>query len=48
MDTLKEENILDEPPLLPRSGWQNRQAWLKVLIRVKRSLDIAEINTWLN
>ncbi len=32
-----------QSPLLPRSGWQNRRAYLSVLIRAKQSLDIAEI-----
>lgn len=30
-------------PLLPRSSWQDQQTFLKILIRAKRSLDIAEI-----
>ncbi|MCC5653985.1 hypothetical protein LC609_30250 [Nostoc sp. XA013] len=29
--------------ILPRSGWQNRRAFLKVLVKAKQSLDIAEI-----
>lgn len=33
-------------PLLPRSSWQDQQAFLRVLIRAKRSLDIAEINAY--
>lgn len=36
-----------QAPLLPRSGWQNRRAFLSVLIRAKRSLDIAEITATL-
>ena len=32
-----------QSPLLPRSGWQNPRAFLSVLIKAKRSLDIAEI-----
>jgi hypothetical protein len=32
-----------QSPLLPRSGWQNRRAFLIVLIRAKQSLDIEEI-----
>ncbi len=32
-----------QSPLLPRSGWQNQRAFLSVLIKAKRSLDIAEI-----
>ncbi|MBD1930051.1 hypothetical protein H6F74_28050 [Trichocoleus sp. FACHB-90] len=36
-----------QAPLLPRSGWQNQRAFLSVLIRAKRSLDIAEITATL-
>ena len=37
-----------QSPLLPRSGWQNRRAFLSVLIKAKRSLDIAEITAFLD
>lgn len=37
-----------QAPLLPRSGWQNQRAFLSVLIRAKRSLDIAEITAFLD
>ncbi len=30
--------------VLPRSGWQDKKAWLKAVIRAKRALDLAEIN----
>ncbi len=36
-----------QAPLLPRSGWQNRRAFLSVLIRTKQSLEIAEITATL-
>lgn len=39
---------LDSQPLLPRSAWQDRQALVKVLIRAKKSLDIAEITAFLS
>ncbi|MDJ0692177.1 MAG: hypothetical protein QNJ41_27255 [Xenococcaceae cyanobacterium MO_188.B32] len=29
--------------ILPRSGWQDKTAWLKAIIKAKRALDIAEI-----
>jgi len=41
------DNQVDTQPLLPRSSWQNYRAFLKILIRAKRSLDIAEINPFL-
>ena len=34
-------------PLLPRSGWQNQETFLRILIRAKRSLILAEINAYL-
>ncbi|MEH1870149.1 hypothetical protein [Nostoc sp.] len=51
-DNLELSNSLDnqhnvESPLLPRSGWQNRRAFLSALIKAKRSLDIAEITSFL-
>jgi hypothetical protein len=38
-----DDQLNTQSPLLPRSGWQNQQAFLRVLIKAKRSLDIAEI-----
>jgi hypothetical protein len=29
--------------LLPRSGWTDRRAFVKVLMKTKRALDLAEI-----
>ncbi len=34
----------DSQSILPRSGWQDKKAWLKAVIRAKRALDMAEIN----
>ncbi len=42
-----DSQIDPQSPLLPRSGWQNQQAFLRVLIRAKKSLDIAEITATL-
>ncbi|MEH2179230.1 hypothetical protein [Nostoc sp.] len=37
-------SILDvRSPILPRYGWQNRRAFLKVFVKAKQSLDMAEI-----
>lgn len=33
----------DSQFVLPRSGWQDKKAWLKAIIKAKRALDIAEI-----
>ena len=30
--------------VLPRRGWQDKQALLKVIMKAKRALDIAEIS----
>lgn len=38
----------EQPLLLPRASWQDQKALLKVLIRVKQSLDIAEITALLD
>lgn len=42
-----DSQIDPQSPLLPRSGWQNRRAFLSVLIKAKQSLDIAEITATL-
>ena len=48
----KKENSLKSSDLssqlLPRQGWQNKQAFFKAIIRAKRSLDIAEISQLLD
>ena len=48
----KKENSLKSSDLssqlLPRQGWQNKQAFLKAIIKAKRSLDIAEISQLLD
>jgi hypothetical protein len=37
------EDMLTSLPLLPRSGWQDEQAFLKAVIRAKQALDMAEL-----
>ncbi|WP_392533424.1 hypothetical protein [Nostoc sp. C117] len=37
------EDMLISQPLLPRSGWQDQQAFLKAIIRAKQALDMAEL-----
>ena len=34
--------------LLPRQGWQNKQDFIKAIIKAKRTLDIAEISSILD
>ena len=34
--------------VLPRQGWQDKQAFVKAIIKAKRALDIAEISNFLN
>lgn len=34
--------------ILPRQGWQDREAWIKAVIKAKRALDIAEISILLD
>ena len=34
--------------ILPRQGWQNKQAFLKAIIKAKRTLDIAEVSNFLD
>ena len=34
--------------VLPRQGWQDKQAFVKAIIKVKRALDIAEISHFLD
>lgn len=46
MNIMKEttdDSATNAQSLLPRPGWQNQRAFLSVLIKAKRSLDIAEI-----
>jgi hypothetical protein len=49
---LSKDSVNDEldsqHPLLPRTGWQDRQAFFKALVKAKRSLDIAEITALLS
>ncbi|WP_375498181.1 hypothetical protein [uncultured Nostoc sp.] len=48
-DNFKSLNSISDAqyPILPRSGWQNRRAFLKVLVKAKQSLDMAEITATL-
>ncbi|MBD2243793.1 hypothetical protein [Nostoc sp. FACHB-888] len=47
-DDFESLNVSDvRSPILPRSGWQNRRAFLKVLVKAKQSLDMAEITATL-
>lgn len=34
--------------VLPRQGWQDKQAFVKAIIKVKCALDIAEISYFVN
>ena len=34
--------------VLPRQGWQDKQVFLKAVIKAKRALDIAEISKLLD
>ncbi|MEO0014384.1 MAG: hypothetical protein RLZZ535_2773 [Cyanobacteriota bacterium] len=34
--------------VLPRQGWQDKQAFVQTVIKAKRALDIAEISHLLN
>lgn len=33
-------------PVLPRSAWQNQEAFLKLLLKTKKMLDIAELSSF--
>jgi hypothetical protein len=46
-DRIKEAN-LNSQSILPRQGWQDKQAFVKAVIKAKRALDIAEINNLLS
>jgi hypothetical protein len=46
-DRIKEADS-NSQSVLPRQGWQDKQAFVKVVIKAKRALDIAEINDLLN
>ncbi|WP_019503879.1 hypothetical protein [Pleurocapsa sp. PCC 7319] len=37
----------DSSSVLPRQGWQDKQAFIKALIKAKQSLEIAEISNFL-
>ncbi|MGL6338778.1 MAG: hypothetical protein ACRC80_06525 [Waterburya sp.] len=42
------QNNSSSQSVLPRQGWEDKQVFVKVVIRAKRALDIAEINNLLN
>ncbi|QLE53213.1 hypothetical protein FD724_35355 (plasmid) [Nostoc sp. C057] len=42
LESLSEEVLISQP-LLPRSGWQDEQAFLRAIIRAKQALDMAEL-----
>lgn len=41
-ETLSEDLLISQH-LLPRSGWQDEQAFLRAMIRAKQALDMAEL-----
>lgn len=45
-ESLSEELLISQP-LLPRSGWQDEQAFLRAIIRAKQALDMAELTALL-
>lgn len=48
-ENIESLNVSDarSPRILPRSGWQNWRAFLKVLVKAKQSLGMAEITATL-
>lgn len=42
------QNNSNSQSILPRQGWQDKQAFVKIVIKAKRALDIAEINDLLS
>ena len=46
-DSIKEANSSSQF-ILPRQGWQDKQAFIKAVIKAKRALDIAEISNLLS
>jgi hypothetical protein len=45
---VRSRQTISQFPLLPRSAWQDRRAFLKVLIKAKRALDLAEISAFVD
>ncbi len=43
-ESLSENLLISQPPLLPRSAWQDEQAFLKAIIKAKQALDMAELS----
>jgi hypothetical protein len=42
------QNNLDLQFILPRQGWQDKQAFVRAVIKAKKALDIAEISNLLS
>jgi hypothetical protein len=42
------QNDSNSQSILPRQGWQDKQAFVQTVIKAKRALDIAEISNLLN
>ncbi|WP_242065059.1 hypothetical protein [Nostoc sp. FACHB-133] len=38
-----EELLISQPFLLPRSSWQDEEAFFRAVIRAKQALDMAEL-----
>ncbi|MEH1919598.1 hypothetical protein [Nostoc sp.] len=45
-ETLSEDLLISQH-LLPRSSWQDEQAFLRAIIRAKQALDMAELTALL-
>ncbi len=43
-----QKNNSNSLSILPRQGWQDKQAFVQTVIKAKRALDIAEISNLLN
>jgi hypothetical protein len=43
-----QQNNSNSQFVLPRQGWQDKQAFVKAVIKAKRALDIAEISNLLS
>jgi hypothetical protein len=43
----KDSNNLNSQFILPRQGWQDKQAFVQAVIKAKKALDIAEISNLL-
>jgi hypothetical protein len=43
-----QQNHLKSQFILPRQGWQDKQAFVRALIKAKKALDVAEISRLLS